>query len=301
MAFQNDDDRSRTVARHSADVVDRLRADFPNLAEAEVIRRAGRIWEDARLLARAATSRCLITYEDAIELRGTGVAMSGDWLDKVFAYVLAPLDLYDLTLLVVNKGTSSPSRGAFDARRTILSKISIDDVPQEQKRCFWFSGYEEIFGPLDAIPDRFQHVRMPMDPRPLDREVARAVDNAIQRAAREGQIAERIGKPYPETLSRSELHALVRQLWDMQKGRCGLTGQKIDTEGRNPQDALSLDRIDNLLGYSSGNVHLTTVFANRARGTMELEEARSRLRQYSFPAEITQSETATSTASRQSR
>jgi hypothetical protein len=255
-------------------VAERLRADFPNLADTEITRRADRIWEDARLLARAAISRCLITYEDAIELRGTGVAMSGDWLDKVFAYVLAPLDLYDLTLLVVNKGTSSPSRGACEARRTILSKISIDDVPQEQKRCFWFSGYEEIFGPLEAIPDRFQHVRMPMDPRPLEREVARAVDNAIQRAAREGQIAQRIGKAYPQTLSRSELRALVRQLWDMQKGRCGLTGQKIDTGGQNLQDALSLDRIDNSLGYSPGNVHQTTVFAKPARGTIEMGEAR---------------------------
>jgi hypothetical protein len=45
-------------------------------------------------------------------------------------------------------------------------------------------------------------------------------------------------------------------------------------------DSLSLDRIDNLLGYTETNIQLVSQFANRARGVLSVEEARKRLVQF---------------------
>ena len=51
-------------------------------------------------------------------------------------------------------------------------------------------------------------------------------------------------------------------------------------DGGIPDDRMSLDRIDNSVGYAEGNIQLVTQFANRARGTLSVDEARMRLTQY---------------------
>ena len=60
--------------------------------------------------------------------------------------------------------------------------------------------------------------------------------------------------------------AYLRRLFEEQGGRCPLTGRElaITSEYRN-LDALSVDRIDGLLGYVIGNVRLITHQANCAR------------------------------------
>ncbi|RVG27128.1 hypothetical protein [Sinorhizobium meliloti] len=247
-------------------------------------RRVKIILADVVLLARCAKTKCLITYTDAIVLRGHGNRQNGQWLDEVYAYAIAPLGFPDLTMLVVNKTTKQPSPDAFEARRSILSKIHVDDIAAEQRRCVWFSGYEEVLGPLDPIPSDRMAARL-LAPQPAkEREIARAVGNAIGRVTQTGLEKITIGREYPESLPRAELVALVGALWDRQNGRCALTGQafelRSDEEGGVQDDRVSLDRIDNLVGYTETNVQLVTQFANRARGILPVEEARRRLVQF---------------------
>ncbi len=256
----------------------------PDLNAVELEDRATTVLKDVILLARCATSQCLITYTDAIALRGHGNPQNGQWLDEVYANAIVPFGFPDLTMLVVNKATKQPSPDAFNARRSILSNIHIDDIPAEQRRCFWHPNYEDILGELEPIPNERQLVRI-LTPQPArEREIARAVSNAISRVALGGVEQTALGKEYPQSLSRPELTALVNSLWDEQNGRCALTGQpfdlRTDEDGGLQEDRISLDRIDNSLGYATGNVQLVTQFANRARGTLSVEEARKRLVQY---------------------
>lgn len=265
-------------------IVSTLIESRPALFEAEVMKKAKTILEDVTLLARCATTRCLITYSDAIAFRGHGNAQNGRWLDEVYANAIEPLVFPDLTMLVVNKATKRPSQGAFDERRTILSGIREEDVPNEQLRCFWFEEYEDVLGQLEPVPKELQFGRY-LTPQPAkEREIARAVANAMDRAARAGVELLKVGKDYPSSLSRADLSALASHLWDKQNGRCALTGKKFellsDEEGGLQDDRVSLDRIDNSIGYADGNVQLVTQFANRARGTLSIEEARNRLVQF---------------------
>lgn len=254
------------------------------LGQAEIERRAGVIFDDVILLARCARSQCLITYANAIGLRGHGNPQNGQWLDDVFAYAILPFGFPDLTMLVVNKATKQPSPDAFSARRSILSKVHVEDVPLEQKRCVWFQDYEEVLGELSPIPSDRQLVRI-LTPEPeIEREIARAVGNAINRVLGEGKGRTAVGKEYLGSLSRAELTSYVSRLWAEQSGRCALTGYPFelrpDGQGGIQEDRVSLDRIENSIGYAEGNIQLVTQFANRARGTMAIEKARQRLVQY---------------------
>jgi hypothetical protein len=266
------------------DIAASLQAAKSGLKTAEIERRADVIFEDLLLLVGCAQSKCKITYENAIALRGHGNAQSGLWLDEVYAHAVYPLGFPDLTLLIVNKATGQPSAGAFDARRTILSSIALDDVPAEQKRCFWFDGYEAVVGVLEPIPQGNRYGTFPMGPPAVEREIARVVDNMMNRINGAGVVQTSIGKEYINSLSRTELSALIKHLWDKQGGRCALTGTpfelRTDAEGGASHDRVSPDRIDNSLGYADNNLQLVTQFANRARGTMPVNEARSRLVQY---------------------
>lgn len=239
------------------------------------------ILDDVILLARLARSKCLITYADAIAIRGHGNAQTGKWLDDAFSYGIRPLGFPDLTMLVVNKATRKPSPEAFNNRRSALSKIHVDDVGTEQKRCIWYTRYEDVLGVLDPIPTDYQLCRILTDQPEIEREFSRCVDNAINRALREGKETLRVGKAYPQTVSRAELMSIVQHLWTAQCGRCALTGKPFETSPNGIQeDRVSLDRINNGLGYAQGNVQLVTQFANRARGTLPIEDARIRLAQY---------------------
>lgn len=256
-----------------------------DLSAIKVEQKAQIILQDIYVLARCAQSKCLITYGKAIDLRGHGNQQNGLWLDEVYANAVVPLGFPDLTMLVVNKATKKPSPEAFAARRSLLSNIEMDDVPAEQDRCWWYPSYEAVLGPLVAVPDEF-HLYRSFKPEPAKaREISRAVSNAIARVNGEGVAQTKIGKAYPNSLSHADLSALVDKLWQLQKGCCALTGHQFDVraddEGGRQDDRVSLDRIDNTNGYADGNVQLVTQFANRARGTLDSEEARRRLVQFS--------------------
>lgn len=187
-------------------------------------------------------------------------------------------------MLVVTKQERLPSPEAFDSKRASKRSVPADGIKAEQHRCIWFSGYGDILGPLEAIPREHQAIRL-LKPQPAkDREIARAVSSAIGRISRIGLERRVTGREYPDSLSRTELTAMVEALWDKQVGCCALTDQRFelrsDEEGGVQEDRVSLDRIDNLMGYAESNVQLVTQFANRALGTLTIEEARRRLVQF---------------------
>ncbi|MBP0483639.1 hypothetical protein [Sagittula salina] len=248
---------------------------------------AARVLEDLYILARCAISRCRVTYTDAISLRGYGNRQNGRWLDDVYGFAISPLGFPDLTMLVVNAATGQPSEDAFEARRSKLSEIQISEVPREQNRCIWFDAYEAVLGPLEPIPTEYHYARSVMPEPPLEAEIRRAVSNAIQRVNGVGKMTVKVGKEYVGSGNYSELCLLTSQLLNKQNSRCALTGQPFETrsaaEGGIQDDRMSLDRIDNSLGYYDGNVQLVTQFANRARGQMSIQEAQSRLVQYVEP------------------
>ena len=265
---------------------DAVHAHLPELEPDKVEQRVNRAYDDVTLLARAASTRCLITYASAISARGHGNPQNGQWLDNVFTYAILPFGFPDLTMLVVNSATKKPSPDAFDARRSKLSQVPVENIELEQKRCFWFEGYENILGKLEPLPKELHLVRIQTPPPFAELEISRAVSNALSRAASSGQVLTRSGKDYPGTLPRSELMVLTTMLWEEQEGRCALTGQKFDLrsneDGGNQEDRVSLDRIDNSIGYAEGNIQLVTQFANRARGTMPIADARKRLVQVDY-------------------
>ncbi|MAY25004.1 MAG: hypothetical protein CMK02_01685 [Polycyclovorans sp.] len=246
-----------------------------------------RVLEDLYILARCAVSKCRVTYTDAINLRGYGNRQNGRWLDDVYSFAISPLGFPDLTMLVVNAATGQPSEDAFEARRSKLSEIQISEVPREQNRCIWFDAYEAVLGPLEPIPTEYHYARSVMPEPPLEAEIRRAVSNAIQRVNGVGKMTVKVGKEYVGSGNYSELCLLTSQLLKEQESRCALTGQPFETrsaaEGGVQDDRMSLDRIDNSLGYCDGNVQLVTQFANRARGQMSIQEARRRLVQYAEP------------------
>ena len=257
-----------------------LRKAKPQLTVREADKRIGTVIEDAKLLARCAKSACRITYTSAIKLRGHGNVQSGHWLDHVYDYALMPLELPDLTLLIVGKDTGKPSPGAFHEGRMKLSGIRPEDVKEEQRRAVAFNGYEDLFGVLDPIPSQLNHSHV-VGSELLEQEqgIERAVANALGRIGAAGTEQVRIGKEYPDSLSAEKLRALARRLMREQKGRCALTGTPFDEASE--IDRVSLDRIDCGRGYAENNVQLTTIFANRARGTLDPDVARIRLVQWS--------------------
>lgn len=273
-----------TQSSPAAIILSAIKDARPELSGEALQRKADIVLDDVILLARCAITKCLITYGDAIALRGHGIAQNGRWLDEVFAHALAPLGFPDLTMLVVNQSTKQPSPAAFETRRSVLSKIHIDDVPAEQRRCVWYPEYEMVLGPLDPIPQDRVLVKLLVNEPAKEREISRAVRNAVGRVAMSGLEKTSLGRDYPDSLSLADLLTLTAALWTKQSGRCVLTGQKFELrsneDGGVQDDRVSLDRIDNLRGYASDNVQLVTQFANRARGTLSCDEARRRLRQF---------------------
>lgn len=256
-----------------------LSAAKPKLSNQEVASRSTFIVQDAKLLARCAASACRITYTSAIALRQHGNVQSGQWLDDVFDFALHPMQLPDLTLLVVNKATGKPSEGAYHEGRMKKSGIRPEEVRAEQRRAAAFENYSKIFGELEPIPSSRKHSSI-VASQELEYEngIERAVKNALYRIDSAGRESTRIGRDYPNSLSPDKLRSLARRLMRDQKGCCALTGTPFDEASE--VDRVSLDRIDCERGYAEGNVQLVTVFANRARGTIEVNEARRRLVQW---------------------
>ncbi len=160
-----------------------------------------------------------------------------------------------------------------------LSGVRADDVKGEQRRAVQFGGYESIFGVLETIPQKYRHSSViKSEQLEWEQGIERAVTNALLRINNAGRQQTKIGREYPDSLPADKLKALARRLMDSQGGRCVLTGTPFDEASE--VDRVSLDRIDCDRGYAEGNVQLTTVFANRARGTLDPEDARMRLVQW---------------------
>lgn len=284
MSAQQEPSREITIRPVSNVIETELRASA-RFSNHSVSGRAEVILKDLLLLARCAQTKCTITYKEAIKLRGRGVPWNGLWLDNVYEFAVSPLGFPDLTMLVVNKHTGLPSKRVFVSGHTRLSGIPIETVADEQRRCMQYEGYEEILGRLDPISNDKIFARIRDSENDIEREISRAVANATIRIGRAGIELRMFGRMYPGSVSRSELKALAEQLWTQQNGRCALTGKpfemKSDETGGVPDDRVSLDRIDNSLGYCAGNTQLVTQFANRARGQLPVEEARRRLVQFS--------------------
>lgn len=255
-----------------------------HIASQKIDKHIDTICSDLLLLARIANSNCLVTYADAIELRGHGNAKNGKWLDEVYEHGIAPLQLPDLTMLIVKKATGKPSNDVFEDGLARLSGVKHEDIAEEQRQCFWFTGFEELFGVLEPIPQKNKHSTDATTQSSHKREIARAVDNAIGRVTRAGKTRKSVGKEYFKSLSRAELLTLTDRLFEKQDGRCALTQKPFESrsneDGGIQADRLSLDRIDNSIGYAEDNIQLTTQFANRARGELSVEDAKTRLVQH---------------------
>ena len=68
------------------------------------------------------------------------------------------------------------------------------------------------------------------------------------------------------------------ELFDKQKGRCALSGEYMTiaaTDTRTQSSHVSLDRIDNSLGYTKDNVQLVTAKANYMRGKASISDFKS--------------------------
>lgn len=65
--------------------------------------------------------------------------------------------------------------------------------------------------------------------------------------------------------------AFIEEMYASQKGLCHWLGIPMDKQ-IGSHFKVSIDRLDNSNGYVPGNIVLCTWFANRARGTMTVEE-----------------------------
>lgn len=67
----------------------------------------------------------------------------------------------------------------------------------------------------------------------------------------------------------------LKELYTAQKGKCAISGELMTLFGgknRTTSNVISLDRIDNSLGYVKGNVQLVTAKINFMRGKMDVPE-----------------------------
>ena len=70
----------------------------------------------------------------------------------------------------------------------------------------------------------------------------------------------------------------LENLWKHQNGKCALTGIKMkqDIDAEN-MDTGSLDQIEPSMGYTEGNIQFVSVWANRAKTSLSMDEFRSRI------------------------
>ena len=108
-------------------------------------------------------------------------------------------------------------------------------------------------------------------------EAYRAADRARTRAwhcKNKGDIRYELSSRLTGTLARCQKKGLTRTitldhllvLWDLQEGKCAITGwsMSVNTTGLKDPYLLSLDRIDGEKGYDPGNVRLVCWMVNKA-------------------------------------
>jgi hypothetical protein len=64
----------------------------------------------------------------------------------------------------------------------------------------------------------------------------------------------------------------IAALYEIQRGRCALTGWPVSWSSVGWDHTASIDRIDNNLGYTLANIQLVHKDVNMARGTMGVED-----------------------------
>lgn len=64
----------------------------------------------------------------------------------------------------------------------------------------------------------------------------------------------------------------IATLYELQNGRCALTGWPISWSSQKWEHTASIDRLDNTRGYLLNNVQLVHKSVNMSRGTMEIED-----------------------------
>ena len=252
---------------------------YPGASRKTIEHRARRVVTDAVVLARAAKSRQLVTYEQTQLLRGdgAGAAMNGNWLDDVHDYVLAPNALPDATMLVVNGSTGRPNQDAFVEGRTRRSRIPLNEVPAEQQLVFERAiELEQVLGIVVGslarrvmVGSRYRKTwkggpvtrpaLMSADAlAAFEQDVQKALDRARARVAQEGKVLRRVGRAYDGSINLDDPVAWRNCAIELmaRSDRCALTGARI-VPG-DPHDGASIDRIDNRLGYFLKNFQLVT-------------------------------------------
>ena len=74
-------------------------------------------------------------------------------------------------------------------------------------------------------------------------------------------------KGYTFNISASDLI----NLWDKQKGICAISKRNLSLETHS-KDIVSLDRIDNSIGYQADNIQLVSSTVNIMKGTLNMKE-----------------------------
>ena len=64
----------------------------------------------------------------------------------------------------------------------------------------------------------------------------------------------------------------IATLYELQNGRCALTGWSIEWSIQKWDHTASIDRIDNSIGYTLDNIQLVHKTVNMARGTLSVDE-----------------------------
>lgn len=84
--------------------------------------------------------------------------------------------------------------------------------------------------------------------------------NQIRREAKKKNVPCEISKQF------------LKDLWEIQQGKCALTGQKMDLYIGESYTKASLDQIEPGQGYTRNNVQLVTDWANRAKLQLSVED-----------------------------
>lgn len=146
----------------------------------------------------------------------------------------------------------------------------------------------------DRTAKKRKRARMRQDPEsPLYDKHKERVRQANHKRLRtlSGQLAAafyrtRIGKSDPDTdMGRSPRrvgleHTITKQdvvdLWERQGGKCALTGMAMEYEPQSPK-CISVDRIENSVGYIPSNIQLVCKWVNHAKNKMSNDQIRALL------------------------
>lgn len=99
-----------------------------------------------------------------------------------------------------------------------------------------------------------------------------ALNHQKRRGTVRGAMAIKLGKIKTRCSYKAIPYAVdtdhLEMLWNVQEGKCALSGMPMRLNGRLSFDSCSVDRIEPDKGYVAGNVRLLCSWVNAAKGTM---------------------------------